>query len=202
MTQKELAELLGISGAMVTKLVKRGMPTDSLERAQRWRKRHLEPGRVKGVRYDAKQKDQPAKPSAAPGARPTTSASRPGAAPAPVASVATVERFARGTGAALAGSDQGQASDMLVRLRELLRALPDGARPCMPLRVWLALVDYMLEADAAVRQGHDADAILSPEEFAQRVSPELVALWGLWLDAACDWGGDSVNGLTEHAEEA
>lgn len=48
MTKKELAALLGISGAMVTRLAKRGMPTDSLERAQRWRKRHLEPSRVKG----------------------------------------------------------------------------------------------------------------------------------------------------------
>jgi transcriptional regulator with XRE-family HTH domain len=47
MMQKELAEALGVSPAMVSKLAKRGMPTDSLERAQRWRKRHLEPGRIK-----------------------------------------------------------------------------------------------------------------------------------------------------------
>lgn len=53
MTKKELAALLGISGAMVTKLAKRGMPTNSLERAERWRKRHLEPGRVKGTRFDS-----------------------------------------------------------------------------------------------------------------------------------------------------
>jgi transcriptional regulator with XRE-family HTH domain len=50
MTGKELAEALGISEAMVSKLRKRGMPTDSVERAQRWRRRHLEPTRVKGVR--------------------------------------------------------------------------------------------------------------------------------------------------------
>lgn len=53
MTKKELAALLGISGAMVTRHSKRGMPTDSLERALRWRKRHLEPGRVKGTRFDS-----------------------------------------------------------------------------------------------------------------------------------------------------
>lgn len=47
MLQKELAAALGVSAAMVSKLAKRGMPTDSLERAQRWRKRHLEPSRVK-----------------------------------------------------------------------------------------------------------------------------------------------------------
>jgi transcriptional regulator with XRE-family HTH domain len=52
-TGKELARLLGISPQMVSKLRKRGMPTDSLERAQRWRRRNLEPGRVKGVRVGA-----------------------------------------------------------------------------------------------------------------------------------------------------
>lgn len=53
MNQKELAEALSISPAMVSKLAKRGMPTDSLERAQRWRGRHLEPGRVKANRIGA-----------------------------------------------------------------------------------------------------------------------------------------------------
>lgn len=51
MQQKELAQLLDISPAMVSRLAKRGMPTDTLERAERWRKRHLEPGRVKGSRF-------------------------------------------------------------------------------------------------------------------------------------------------------
>lgn len=51
--------MLGISGAMVTKLAKRGMPTDTLERAERWRKRHLEPGRVKGTRFDSNYQPRP-----------------------------------------------------------------------------------------------------------------------------------------------
>lgn len=55
MTKKELAELLGISGAMVSRLAKRGMPVDSVERAKRWRRRHLEPGRLKGTRHDPAQ---------------------------------------------------------------------------------------------------------------------------------------------------
>ena len=50
MLKKELAAALGISPAMVSKLAKRGMPVDSVERARRWRKRHLDPGRVKGQR--------------------------------------------------------------------------------------------------------------------------------------------------------
>ena len=52
MTKTELAKQLGISASMVSRLARRGMPTDSLERAQRWRRRHLEPGRMKGVRFD------------------------------------------------------------------------------------------------------------------------------------------------------
>lgn len=60
MQQKELAILLDISPAMVSRLAKRGMPTDDPERAKRWRKRHLEPGRVKGVRADTIQPKQPA----------------------------------------------------------------------------------------------------------------------------------------------
>lgn len=50
MTDKELAEALGISGAMVSKLKARGMPTDTVDRARQWRAAFLQPGRVKGVR--------------------------------------------------------------------------------------------------------------------------------------------------------
>lgn len=53
MQQKELADALGISPTMVSKLVKRGMPATSLEAAQRWRRRHLEPARMKNARMNA-----------------------------------------------------------------------------------------------------------------------------------------------------
>lgn len=69
MQQKELATLLDISPAMVSRLAKRGMPTDSLERAERWRRRHLEPGRVKGARLD-----QPGSPKPTPATRPARAA--------------------------------------------------------------------------------------------------------------------------------
>lgn len=49
MKKKDLAFALGISGAMVSKLSARGMPTDTLEGALDWRQRHLDPGRVKDV---------------------------------------------------------------------------------------------------------------------------------------------------------
>ena len=50
MTQAELARQLGISGAMVSKLRRRGMPTHSLEEAKAWRARNLDPGLTKEMR--------------------------------------------------------------------------------------------------------------------------------------------------------
>lgn len=58
MTKQELAQALGISSSMVSRLSKRGMPVDSVDRAKRWRRRHLEPGRTKGVRFDPAAADQ------------------------------------------------------------------------------------------------------------------------------------------------
>ena len=60
MQQKDLAAALDISPSMVCRLAKRGMPTDDVERAQRWRRRHLEAGRVKGVRFEAPPRKPPA----------------------------------------------------------------------------------------------------------------------------------------------
>lgn len=71
MNRKELAAALGISGAMVTKLAKRGMPVDDVDKAIRWRRRHLEPTRTKGIRMDA-----------SPGARRTPHVAAPPLAPA------------------------------------------------------------------------------------------------------------------------
>lgn len=67
MQQKDLARLLGVSPAMVSKLAKRGMPTDSLERAQRWRRRHLELARAKDSRPGAARSDEPETDDLSPG---------------------------------------------------------------------------------------------------------------------------------------
>jgi len=53
MQRKDLASALNISPSMVSRLAQRGMPTDDIERARRWRKRHLHPGRIKGARFSA-----------------------------------------------------------------------------------------------------------------------------------------------------
>lgn len=46
MRQKDLAKGLGLSEAMVSRLVRRGMPTGSIEAASRWRARNLSALRV------------------------------------------------------------------------------------------------------------------------------------------------------------
>ena len=184
MLKKELAALLNISPAMVSRLAKRGMPTDNLERAQRWRKRHLEPGRVKGSRYDPNVTD-------------TGQTLPPGTAGAGgAASLARAERHASATGEALAGGDVIEAAAMLDKMRALLRRLPGDARPRMPLLVWLALVDWVLIDDAHVRQAPDQAAVLDSAEFCARVRPDTSpGLANHWLELACDWKGFSVAGL-------
>jgi hypothetical protein len=49
---KELCYALGISETMAYRLKERGMPTHSIEAAERWRAGHLEPTRTKQYRED------------------------------------------------------------------------------------------------------------------------------------------------------
>lgn len=66
MLKKDLAEGLGVSAAMVSKLAARGMPTDSLGAARAWRDRNLEQARRKEFRAKLPQR----KPAAAGGMDP------------------------------------------------------------------------------------------------------------------------------------
>ena len=54
--QSDLARMLGIAKSAVSSQVRRGMPTTSLEEAQDWRRSHLDPGRIKGSRFDQHRK--------------------------------------------------------------------------------------------------------------------------------------------------
>jgi len=181
MQKNELAKLLDLSPSMVTKLTKRGMPTDSLERAEKWRRRNLEPGRVKGSRFDPNKPPTPAKPVTTPRALPGVS-------------VAEVEAVATLTNSALEQDNQDTSENHIVQTRALLRQLPDDAKPRLSLRVWLALVDYVIRDDADIRHALDLAALLTPEEFGRRVS--VVCVWPavLCLDHARDWRDISMYG--------
>lgn len=52
MNKSELASGLGISKQMVHRLINRGMPTDSVEAAIKWREKNLEPTQTKNFRID------------------------------------------------------------------------------------------------------------------------------------------------------
>ncbi len=57
MKQAELCEALGLSKGQVSKLVARGMPTDSVANAEAWRRRNLEPMMV--ASHQAKKRPTP-----------------------------------------------------------------------------------------------------------------------------------------------
>jgi hypothetical protein len=183
MTKKELAVLLGVSASMVTKHSKQGMPTDSLERAQRWRKRHLEPGRVKGNRFDPNSDKSP------PAAH-TASLT----AVKPRVSLKVLEVSAVALNAALASGDQDTSAKHLTHLRSRLRELPDEAQPCMSLRVWLALVDYVLSEAAPVRNATNMDEAMTLTDFGMLAFPVLLSPL-FCLDHARDWSGFSISGF-------
>ena len=189
MQQQELAALLGVSPAMVSRHVKKGMPTDTLERAEKWRRRHLEPGRVKGVRYEPKRT---AKPTPLKPASPAYSV--------PCITVADVEAMADLTDAALLRGNQEAAEIRTGQLRGLLRQIPDDASPRLTLRVWRALVVYLLHEDAAIRNVPDLGTLLNPGEFGARIClltwPAHVVLF-----EACDWDDDAINGFPDCPDE-
>lgn len=86
-----------------------------------------------------------------------------------------------------------QPSESLIPLRRLLRGMPDHAQPRLPVRVWLALVDYVLIEDAPVRNAPDMNEALTPCEFGGRAFPMLASTI-FCIDCARDWGVHSIVG--------
>lgn len=186
MLQKELANLLGVSPAIVSRHAKQGMPTDTLERAQRWRKRHLEPGRVKGNRYTPNHDPAPEHLPSLPEALPC---------------VLEVEMEAAGDliDAALARCNQYGAAIRTWQLRGLLRQATGDVTPRLSLQVWLALLGYCLHEDAEIRHAPNMGELLTPGEFGARVGdcwPAHVVLFD-----ACDFGDDALHGWPEYPDD-
>lgn len=148
MLKKELAQALGVSAAMVSKLAKRGMPTDSVERAERWRRRHLEPGRVKGVRYE-----DPKPPRADPVALST--------APLPSDPVAIAN--------ALGPAALDDFVSYELALRAALRAVPVARRDevILDFEVWKLLYGEQAIELLASRDEPQGDALLTEAELNQ-----------------------------------
>lgn len=183
MLKKELAALLGISPAMVSRLAQRGMPVDTVERAQRWRKRHLEPGRIKGTRFDSNASLAPV---------------HPGQIAPILAPCVDLARLVREVDAALATTPTQNRGALLAPLRYSLRQLPDDAAPAMPLRVWVALVNWVLSDDSRARHAQDQTAMLTPSEFSIKVAPHSASMAAAWLDHACNWADRTDDYYNDH----
>ena len=161
MNQKELAQALGISPGMVSRLAKRGMPTDSLQRAQRWRKRHLEPGRVKGSRFDPAAASAVQTPAPAPALSPIENLVRLAAKMQALAQAANAELIEVGGCVELVD---------LEPLRCAMRAWPTEAistAPALPLRVWLALNEFCLLRRSPLWQYPNRDEPMGVARLAQ-----------------------------------
>ena len=128
-----LAELLGIAKSAVTAQAARGMPTDSLEAAQAWRKRNIDPARMKGNRLDAHYQR-----------RPVQTPARPAAIPEPD----WFSLAALSLDLAELVLNSGQSIDPLVpTLRLALHCVPEHERHALPLPVGVikVLVKHVLD---------------------------------------------------------
>lgn len=209
MQQKELAKLLDISPAMVSRLVKRGMPTDDLERVIRWRKRHLEPGRIKGSRFDPTQATTPTAPK--PATPDTAAAAVPGVSVADFeAALADVEAAGAELDNALTTGDQAWADVMLQQVRESLRQMhletdpDDEAEPRLSLRVWVALCAYAFLLDGVMERATNPAELLTPIQFCRHWRPDHPT-YPLQnhhtLADACDWNDYSIKGWPEYPDD-
>lgn len=181
MQQKELAALLGVSPAMVSRHAKQGMPTDTLERAQRWRKRHLETGRTKGNRFEPSRKPVPPVPKAS--------------SETPIASTSftEIESVGEMVNAALLRGNHYGAAVRTWQLRGLLRQSIGDAGPRLTVRVWLSLLDYILHEDAEVRHAPDMGELLTPGEVGTRFGDHATPAHVIHYEA-CDFDHDALNG--------
>ena len=213
MQQKELAAALGISPAMVSKLKKMSMPTDTVEKAQRWRKRHLEPGRIKGSRFDPTQATTPTAPK--PAAPDKAAAAVPGVSVADFeAAVADVEAAGAELDNALATGDEAWADVMLQQVRDSLRTMGleadpnDEAEPRLSLRVWMALFTYTdgyaVSLDRIKEGANNPSELLTPVQFCRKVRPDKTT-YPLenhhTLSDACDWHDHAINGWPTYPED-
>lgn len=197
MNRTELARALGVTPGMVTRYAQRGMPVDTLERAQRWRRRHLELGRMKENRFD------PIAPVAPPVVlvEPIPTVSNGPSLAQTVANFRySLELVALGVAVAII--EQHATCDAHIEhLRELLRGLPDGQNPRLPLCVWVALTEYTLADQSPARYSTDERELLDPDEFSERVGTAVNLGGHQWLEVARDWHGYAVNGYPEEDDD-
>jgi hypothetical protein len=136
MQLKDLAKELDISPSMVSQLKKRGMPVNSVEAAERWRRRHLTFARTKGTRAGTERP--------APAERAIGETVSGGRVSDTLVDRATAAALARVRALGLLGKDAlvGDTFGVLKpMLQHAMAAVPPAAREHvqLPLEVWDAL---------------------------------------------------------------
>lgn len=161
MLKKELAAELGISAAMVTKLAQRGMPTDSLTAAREWRRRNLDPGKVKPGTSTRRVPD-------ARSARPSTMDATEAVASAQWCMDTAAARLAEGGGIGV----------MVPALRRALSAVPESHRH---LVTWSMPVAVEL-----TRHAYDVLDVTEPidQEQASMTASEAEEMGAFWYQVA------------------
>jgi hypothetical protein len=160
------------------------MPTDDLERAKRWRRRHLEPGRIKGQKFDPAQPPETAR------------------------EVLTGEVERRALLIATALPEVVSAPDLervLGPLRVAIATLPRDAQPKMPGAVWSALLSYVLCDELRFSMDLHREALHTSADvmgIASVFQPDEHQ----WIedanDLAADRWGHALAALTTDAEHA
>lgn len=192
MKQNELASLLDLSTASISKLVARGMPTDTVGAASAWRRQNLQPSMIKGGRFDSTRATT----------RPPVQPARPPEAMTYYLADADIEAAGDALDGALRRGDKDRVAALSLKLRELLPDAAPGASPRLSVRVWLALLDYLLCPQAAIRTAPDMAAILSPEEVGTKFFPtEWPWSAGLVLFECADHDGYATRGWPKGWDE-
>lgn len=143
--QKDLAAALGISAPMVTRYKKRGMPTNSIAAARRWRETDLDPMRVHAAAHQVREN----------------------ILESPVSSTSSILNIVYRLGALAEKDFDAWGHDLREALRELNRQVPATVRadwPLLPLAVWEQLTaDFRRKLRTAENANSDGDADHGPE---------------------------------------
>jgi hypothetical protein len=107
---------------------------------------------------------------------------------------------------ALNRGNQAAAAFRIMRLRSMIRQsthVIEDENIRLTVRVWVALLDYMMHKDAEIRQAPNMGAYLTPGECGERIAPEgggWAAHTVLW--ECCDFDDNAINGWPDGEGES
>lgn len=183
MKLKDLAIALGISASMAGRLARRGMPTETVEKAAAWRKRHLNPFQMKGQRIgQAGSRNATAGQhlAALPDVGGPIDSGRRGEQLTASTRVDLVDMLGSEFQAALEAENMPRAENLLVALRAAMRAVPVTHRACVQLSasVWDELTAHLdLAPDLEAMPPASSVCADTPEGLSDEEADNMGAFW-------------------------